>query len=310
MENAFVTQCACVLFDRAPALEQVQAALDEWPIDAAVPPASGEDGWAFGGPGFIIARPGRAFMHVDVVDRPWPDDARGLAAAWRSGAFGPATAPGALSRAMEQCWDWPGPAAAQRHRAFVRIRCGVPMPGGVAPELPRDHDPAFELSALTELAAALLRLPGASALFFPGGEALRSREQVEAVQRRKAGVGGPPVDLWSNVRAVRLGQHGDAAWLLLDVVGMAQLRLPDVEAVFPEGAGPPEAVEALLRNACRHLAAGKPIAAGSTADDGQGRRWTASLESGLLAPRRPVVRWLSEDGPRPPEALLASVAGT
>jgi hypothetical protein len=116
---------------------------------------------------------------------------------------------------------------------------------------------------------------------------------------RKAGHGPPPIDMWSNLRAVALVQDAGERWLLLDLVGMAQLGLPDQEAIFADGKEQPEAVQALLRNACMHVLSGKPIPPGSTSDDGSGRRWTASFGSGVIAPRRDVVRWLPEQSPRP-----------
>ena len=187
----------------------------------------------------------------------------------------------------------------------MRLRTVVELPSD-APALPRDHDPLYELNTITELAGALLGLRAATALFMPGGEALRSREQVEAVLRRKTGFGPPPIDLWANARAVGLGREGDAQWLLVDVVGMRQLRLPDQEALFTEGEEDSDAVAALLRNACLHLVAGKAIPEGSTSDDALGRRWKASPALGLLAPaNRPVLRWLRDGSAPPSDALLA-----
>jgi Domain of unknown function (DUF4261) len=311
MPRLFFTQCAAVLFDAPPPLEQVERALDDWPVAGAQKAAEGDDGWIASGPGFVVElRKGGAVI-ADVVDRPWPDDPRAaeetpaLAAAWRAGQLGIASAPGALARAREQCWAWAeGAAAAARHRAFVRLRKVVPL-RDESGALPKDHDPVHELATLTEMAAPLLRLPGAIALFFPGGEALRSREQVEEVLQRKVGVGPPPLELWVNLRALGLGEEGGARWVLADTIGMRQLRLPDHEAIFADGREDPEAVAQMLTNACLLTVAGKGIAAGSTADDARGRRWKASQATGLLSPERPVVRWVPEGGPTPSDAFLA-----
>jgi hypothetical protein len=173
--------------------------------------------------------------------------------------------------------------------------------------LPEDHDPAYELAAISELAADLFALEGATAFFLPGGEALRSREQVEAVRRQKAGVSGPPLDLWTNLRGAPVGEHGGQRWFVADVVGMAQLRRPDPEALFLDGSEDLEATAALLRNACLHLFAGKGIPDGSTADDSQGKRWRAVAATGILAPKRQVIRWTPDRAPQPSPEAIASL---
>lgn len=314
MESLFFTQSGCVLFDAVPPLDDVERALEAWPVVAKQAPAPGDDGWIATGPGFVIELRNRAATIVDVVDRPWPDDPRAaaevpaLASAWKGGTFGPSAAPGALARAKVQSWAWEdGKAAAERHRAFVRLRTVVKLSleDGKS-ELPKGHDPVHELTTLTELAGTLLRLPGATAFFLPGGEALRSREHVAEVLKRKTGLGPPALDLWCNVRAVGLGQEADARWMLVDVVGMRQLRLVDQEALFADDQEDPDAVMALLRNACVHLVAGRPLPEGSTSEDPRGRRWKASSATGLLAPsNRPVLRWLPEESASPTPDFLA-----
>lgn len=313
MQKFFFTQCACVLFDRAPRLEDLERALDSWAVACPQQPAAGDDGWMACGPGCVVELRSGTGVVVDVIDRPWPDDPRAavgepaLGAAWRGGMFGPSAAPGALARAKEQRWAWQeGAAAADRHRAVVRMRTVIDMPPEGPRELPKGHDPLHELATLTEMAASILRLDAATAFFLPGGETLRSREQVEAVLRRKTGLGPPPLDLWTNLRAFGLGQEGDAKWVVVDVVGMRQLRLPDIEALFADGQEDPDAVTQLLTNASLHMLAGKPIPDGSTSNDGRGRRWKASATTGVLAPvDRPVLRWIPEQSAKPPEALLS-----
>src|SRR5690349_19454176 len=159
------TQCACVLLDKAPTLEQVQLALGEWNLTARQEAAPGEQGWVLCGAGFVIELRSGAAVMVDLVEHPWPDDPRSMpgseaiATAWRSGAFGPTASPGSLTRAREQSWAWPEAAElAARHRAFVRLRAIVRLPEGDH-RLPKDHDPLHELTTLTELAGALLRIP-------------------------------------------------------------------------------------------------------------------------------------------------------
>jgi hypothetical protein len=93
--------------------------------------------------------------------------------------------------------------------------------------------------------------------------------------------------------------------MAVDTVGMGQLRLPDQEAVFAEGEEQVEAVARLLRNASLHLLAGKPLAEGASAEDGNGRRWKSSRATSALFPERPVVRWFAQESARPNEAMLA-----
>lgn len=307
------TQCACVLLDEIPPLDELRRALENWPVAGEQAAASGDDGWMACGPGLVVELRSGAAVIADLVDRPFPDVPRAVSqepaldAAWRQGTFGPTARPGALSRAKEQAWTWAeGAAAADRHRGFVRLRTIVELQDG---ELPKDHDPVHELITVTEMAGDVLRLRAAAALFMPGGETLRSREQVDSMLRRKTGMGPPPIELWLNLRAAGLGQDGDVRWSLVDVVGMGQLRLPDCEAVFAEGQEQAEAVAPLLRNACLHLVSGKDIPDGSTADDARGRRWKASSAQSLLLPGRPVVRWLPEASPQLTEATLAKLRG-
>jgi Domain of unknown function (DUF4261) len=307
------TQCACILFDDVPPLDELHGALERWPVVGEQQAASGEDGWVACGRGVVVELRSGAAVIADVVERPFPDDPRAVAqapaldAAWGQGTFGPTAKPGALARAKEQAWTWAeGAGAADRHRAFVRLRTLVDLNDG---ELPEDHDPLHELTTLTEMAGDVLRLRGATALFMPGGEALRSREQVDSMLRRKTGLGPPPIELWLNLRAAALGEEGELRWKLVDVVGMGQLRLPDAEAVFVDGQEQAEAVAPLLRNACLHLVSGKDIPDGSTADDARGRRWRASSAQSLLLPGRPVVRWFPEASAQLTETTLARLRG-
>jgi hypothetical protein len=311
MENVFLTQCACVLFDGVPALDALEVALAGWDLSDRQAAAPGEHGWTVAGRGFLISLRGSGVAVVDVVPRPWPDDpseARAhpsLGAAWRAGLFGSFAEPGALVRAKQQDGLWPeARTVADRHRAFVRLRTGYRATAGGEPAPPADHDALHELLTLTELADALMGIPGALAFFVPAGEALRSRDHVREVLTRKVGVAAPPLELWTNTRGVRLDAETDPRWLLLDVVGMAQLELPDQEALFAEGSEAPENVEALLRNACLHLLAGRPIPPGTTADDRGGHRWRAGVAEAVLGPRRQVLRWQPEAGPRPGDEIL------
>jgi hypothetical protein len=310
------TQCVAVLFQSAPAAEEIEKTLERWPFAGHAREEQGEDGWALSAGGWVYDVPGGVYAAVDIVPRRWPDDGAAatasptLGAAWSRGAFGPAATPGALARAIDQPWMWPeGEEAAKRHEAFVRLRTGftAPDPGDEEAARKPARDPVFELALLTELAQPILQRKDALAFFVPAGEALRSREQIDAALGRKVGSGPPPFELWTNVRSVTLSRENDKTWLCLDVVGMGQLGLPDLEAIFAEGREEPAAVEQLLRNSCLHLISGRPVAPGSTSDDGKGRRWEASNAFAAVGPRRPVVRWVPQGGPKPPQAMLAKV---
>src|SRR3954469_23334509 len=253
MESLSFTQCACVLFERAPNLEEVVRVLADWPVSGYRKQGSGEYDWALCGPGMVLDLRGEGHAVVDVVDRPWPDDVQAaltipaLASAWRAGAFGPWSTPGALARAIDQAGEGEVSAAVARHGGFVRIRTALP---GNGPPRKGRGGPAYDLMTLTELATPLVRLEGALAFFVPAGEALRERKHLDEVARRKVGSGPPPVELWSSVRAIALPPEDGKSWLLLDVVGMNQLGLPDLEAIFAEGEEQPEPVDAMLRNVC------------------------------------------------------------
>lgn len=306
------TQCACILFDEAPPAAEVRQALESWAIVGEQAAAPGDDGWIKCGPGLVVQLRSGARVIVDVVGHAFPDEvgAAADAEALRSGMFGPTAQPGALARAKEQNWTWAeGTAVADRHRGFVRMRTIVDLPDEGPRQLPKGHDPVHELATLVEMAGAVLRVRGAAALFMPGGEALRSPEQVAILLGRKTGA-APPIELWLNLRASALGEEGRRRWKLVDVVGMGQMRYPDSEAVFVSGQERAEVVAPLLRNACLHLISGRPIPEGSTADDTLGRRWKVSFAQSLLPPARPVLRWLPEGSARLDEAALAKLRGT
>lgn len=303
-----ISQCLCVLFDRPPDLEEVGTALERWGPAGRQLSTDGTDGWMACGPGLVLSLRSGTPVVIDVLDRPWPDGADQvtepavLEAAWRAGLFGPCSRPGALARAKEQSWAWKE-GARDHHAALVRLRTLDDASAG--DRAGAGHDPVYKLTALTELASDLLALPGAGALFAPGGEALRGREQVAAALQRKIGVGPPPIELWLNLRAFGAGSWGGERWVLVDIVGMAQLGLPDQEAFFAAGREQPDAVAPMLRAACLRLVEGQGIREGATARDASGRRWRASVAHGLVAPPRPVVRWAPAEDARTAEALEA-----
>src|SRR4051812_46224215 len=153
VESFAFSQCVCVLFERAPALSDVERSLERWSVAGKSKASEGDDAWAVSGPGLVVALPDGSHALVDLVGRVWPDDAAvasapGLGAAFRAGMFGPGTTAGALKRATEQSWTWPeGTSAGRRHGGFVRLRMGYGRPAGGAGPLPRRPGPLFEPGA-------------------------------------------------------------------------------------------------------------------------------------------------------------------
>ena len=102
MSNFEFAQCACVLFDGVPTMEELEKVLVRWGPAGQPKLGEGEHGWALCGPGLTFALRSGAIAVVDIVDRPWPDDLAAaqtipaLGSAWRVGAFGAVATPGAL----------------------------------------------------------------------------------------------------------------------------------------------------------------------------------------------------------------------
>jgi hypothetical protein len=226
VESFAFSQCVCVLFERVPVLADVERALERWTVAGKTKASEGDDGWALSGPGLVVTLPDGSQALVDLVGRAWPDDSAAaaspnLAAAFRAGMFGPGTTAGTLKRATEQSWAWAeGPATARRHGGFVRLRMGYGRPQGAPADYHGGQDPIYELALQTEISRSVVVMKGALGFFAPAGEALRSREQVEAAMSRKVGRSAPPVEMWSNIRALALVQEEGERWLLLDLVGM------------------------------------------------------------------------------------------
>jgi hypothetical protein len=305
------TQGASVLFDRSVAIERVEQALGSFEVVRRI---EASEEWAFGGPGLLIAmRPEvNGTVVVDAVNRPWPDHMGDpqqepmLFGAWSMGNFGPFAFPGNLERAGQHSWGWEeGKTIPSRHRGFIRIR--TTYVGGGAPDAlvrPHDYDPAPELILVTELARALLELPGALCYFNPNGESLRSAEWLDDSMRRYRDGGPLPLDVWCNIRLFNLG---DVGWLMMDSVGMWQLDTPDHEACFPRDAYNCGEVDNFLRNAGWYLYQKGPVIKDGDTMDGPGSiRWQAKkFTRGLVPPPREVLRWLPVDGSAVPEALLS-----
>ena len=298
-------------FDRVPTLDEV-AASDIAPRAIAKRLDNGRE-WAFGGPSLVTPfRPEvNGHVSIDIVSRPWPDsmgDPKGdsmVFAAWSMGHFGPYTYPGALARATQQSWHWTAAAeTAGRHSAFVRVRCSYVFGARQdAPVLPQDYSPMPELLFATEVARAILAVPGALCYFNPNGECLYTREDVSKLLARHKGTGPAALELWSNVRLFQV--PADSSWSLMDTVGMWQLDVPDHEACFAKRRYDTSEVALFLRNAADYVCErGLVIENGDTMDGPGAIRWQgATFETGLADPPRQVLRWLPLDGLRRPAGL-------
>ncbi len=314
--KGFYTQGIAVLLDREAALDGVTDCLRDYRVTMR---PQGTEEWAFGGPTVLIPyRPEvNGFVSVDVVNHPWPDhmgDPKAepmLFGAWAMGYFGPGAFPGNLERAALQSWHWPeGKSVPQRHRAFVRVRSSYVF-GNIedeAPVMPKDYAPLDELLFVIRIGRALLSLPGAICYFNPNGETLQTAHDIDRLFDRQEATGLRPLELWSNVRVLRLDEHD--AWLVMDTVGMSQLDVPDHEAAFQRDRYDLSEVANFLRNAADYVFANGPIIRdGDTMDGPGGIRWQgATFDKPTCDPPREVIRWLALDHSSPPQHLLGQYA--
>lgn len=310
MPKVFFTQSACVLLAAPVSREQLAAALSPWsPEPSAATGEGAERGtaeWAWESqPALTFSAGAGGSVVVDVVARPWPDamgspgtgEDAWIFGAWSTQQFGPYAWPGGLERAARYAYREGVHEAAEAHRAFVRIRC-VHLGSG------EDYDPYRELGLVTEVADALLGLPGALAYFNPNGETLRDRAEVRKLLEHERGHGVPPFPLWVNVRGMNL----PSGWALMDSVGCAQLDLPDVEVCFPADAHDPAEMHAFTYRIVEYMIrSGRVFGPGDTVDDLPGRpRWRAwPAGSPLSDPPRSVICLIPEDGSPPPDEVTS-----
>ena len=310
VRKGLFSQGVALLFEQAPTLQQLRAALGGFDVLRELEPASE---WVFGGQSLILdyRQALNGLVQVDVVDRPWPDamgntaDEVTLFGAWSTGHFGPTTFPFALERARQHAWTWKeGAALAARHRAFVRVRLSYVFGAGKdALVQPPGTDPVDELRFVSAVQLALASVPGFLALFNPSGERLAPPEQLEAALARDLAGKGLPVDVWTNVRMFRPAElNGD--WLLFDTPGMGQLDVVDHEFVVPKDHPSAQLVPGLALSICDYDANQRGvIGAGDTAADDGGAQWRAyAAGDGRVDPPRPVLRW-SLQGVEVPDAL-------
>jgi len=314
--KSFFTQGVAVLFEQVPTLDVIEAVLGRVVLKR------NEVGTAmFSGPSLLVGfRPEvNGLIQIDIVDRPWPDDMGSpngdpeLFAAWSMGHFGPFTYPGNLERACSSATKWQdgSRAAVARHRAFVRIRLSYVF-GAAEDSLtrPADCDPAAELVAVTEMAGLIGRASGALAYFNPNAEVIMPPGELAETITFAAAHSRIPIEAWAQVRIVNLDGMADG-WMMMDTVGLAQLDLPDFEAVFPAGRFDPNAVYMCLLNLGLYVAgAGDVFEEGHTTEGPSGSLLrTRRFEQALMAPPRPTVRLFDDEVRKTPKKLLAKAFG-
>ena len=273
------------LFNAAPWLEEVERVLAMFGSPEPITPTAG---WLGGFPGFVLHSQdtdGDKIV-VDVVDRPWPDDmgdpqeTPDLFSCWCLGGFGPHVYPGGLERAAQHAYAVPAAQAlVSQHRAFVRLR-KLPPPRA---------EPLNDLAWLVAVTRALLEQPKALAYFQPNGEVLLDRTALEATLLRVERTGLPALDLHVNVRVWNV--EGAKNWRLLDTVGLDQVLVPNIEAVFDADRYSEDTVARFVRNVSLYqLQQGDALADGNTIE-GPGGKWRVErLDEGRASPPRSVVR--------------------
>lgn len=305
MAKGMFTQGLAVLFERAPALDAITAALD-----VPVLRRLDEDAGWISGPSVVVAhRPElNGYVSIDVVDAPWPDSMGSptedpdLFGAWSMGFFGPFAFPENLLRATRQAWHLreSPEELANRHRAFARVRLSYVFGADEdAPVMPEGVDPVRELEQLHALARRLLAVPGALAIFNPNAEMLLTPDGFDRLAADARASARLPIDTWMNVRFYRLDGLADG-WAVMDTVGLAQLDRTELEACFPASVQPGEVATFLKRIALYLAGAGDVIAEGHTVD-GPGGSWRAThREESIAAPPRDVVRLTPVSAAVPP----------
>jgi hypothetical protein len=320
MFSMFVfTQAAYILLDSVPKAEKIEAILDEQGFSAVKHHGidlltKATDSVVFE----VVLRPERRVsLLVDVIDGRWPDtipDSKEdpvTFVSWHAAAYGRFAYPGCLKRALQECRTWPGAEkAVSRHKALLRLRMAYERGSDGLRDgwrLPGDFQPFDELVLLTRLLLALDRLPGVLGYFFPGGEALHSRELLFATWDEYISRGRKPFDLWILWINRRLGRVEELPdWAVIDIVGLHQLEVTDIEACFQHTRYQPLQVANWLFNVASYLYDNGPIIQdGHTLTGPGGINWQAhNFESSLQFPPRTVLCLRPLDGTTVPPRFL------
>ncbi len=294
MPRGFFTQSAYVLFEREPPLDAIDRALGWLSPRERLSPRG--EGWLGGAPELAhrFRKDANGTLVVDAVARPYPD-AMGdperdmdTFACWSVGGFGPLAFPGALARAVQHTTLATIASEVARHRALVRLRTTYTLGAGPdAAMAPPDHDPRAELELLAQCGRALLDLDGALAYFNPTGETLADRSAMDDALADAATDARLAIELHSNVRLWRLDTPGRS---LMDTVGLEQLLVPDLEAIYPDAHAPP-AIATLLREVSLHVLEHGDVFGDGDTLEGPGGDWRIERrDASAVAPPRKVVR--------------------
>lgn len=235
-------------------------------------------------------------VRIDIMHSPWPDtiskkDPVRLLS-WHTGVFGRFAYPGCLERALQECRTWPeANRVVKQHTALLRLRV-VSQYKPDAHEVLRKGTGFEEILVLTRLLLAFDRVSGVLGYFFPGGEALCSREMLSATWQQYTHNNRKPFDLWLmwiNRRLARANEEPD--WAIIDIVGLYQIGVTDIEACFQHVRYQPDQVAIWLLNVASYLSEnGSIIQDGNTLTGPGGIDWQAhSYESSLQFPPRPVL---------------------
>lgn len=316
MAKGLFTQGMCVLLRSPVALTELQEKLSSFDFvgvqESSVDSASPET--------LVMSyRPnvGGHLLVTPSTDK-WPDQmgdpeiSPDIFVAWSLGQFGPLAFPGCLQRASEQCWGWEGgEGVVQEHQCHVRLLISYVLGADESEEddgdsddvvlIPDDYDAIAELRFLTKAVSALLELPEAICYFNPGGEVLRDGNGLRQGLNYAWNYELPPLEMWTNIRLF----NAEKSWVLMDTIGMGQLDMPDMEAVYDTDRYHPADVERFLRNASLHLMNAVDQFEDGDIADGPGEiSWNAiQCAESLSDPPRETIRWFPDDGSEPPEEL-------
>ena len=319
MAKGLFTQGMCVLLQSPATLEELQEKLSSFDLVGVQESVINEDAPESLLIGFRPEVGGH--LLITPSTEPWPDEMGDPESnpeefvAWSLGQYGPFAYPGCLQRATEQSWGWEeGAEVAGQHRCHIRLLISYILGNEDDAEeasgdseddvvlIPEDYDPMAEMRFLTKAVSALLELPQAICYFNPCGEVLRGADELRQGLNYAWNYELPPLDMWSNVRLFRAEEN----WMLMDTIGMGQLDLPDMEAIYEVDKYEPADVERFLRNAALYLMGSvEEFEDGDSADGPGDISWRAiECEDSLADPPRETIRWYPEDETEPPEGLL------
>ncbi|HVB60173.1 MAG TPA: DUF4261 domain-containing protein [Ktedonobacteraceae bacterium] len=314
----FFTQSAYVLLDHAPIPDEIHRALSDWGfsvtryehgIDLLT---AAEASVVFE---VISLDDQQTSILVDSMNCPWPDQVTDkepvLFLSWHSGALGPFVYFGCLERAIQECRTWNGATqAVKRHKALLRLR--VAHKKGYQAEWKskgeaKKYDLIEELAFVHRCLMALDKVSGVLGYFFPGGEALCSRETLFETWEYYTNHGYKPFDLWIMWINRRLGRTPEEPdWAVVDIVGLAPVGDTDLEACFPHTRYDSNQVANWLLNVASYLYDNGPIIEdGHTLTGPGGIDWQAyRYESSLQFPARPILCLRPLDSSRLPRRFL------